>query len=293
MLHRQRLILSMLAEAGGRASHLEVTKWAFLARSETEWGGDPSSSGAAFYQFVPYHYGPFSFALYQEAAALVRDGWITDEQNYWRLTEAGRSESRRAVADGAAAVRSIVRRFAGKPGSALIDHVYQQHPWFTINSRIRKLAERPSARCAVYTAGYEGLQIDAFLNGLLRAGIERLIDVRNNPVSRRYGFHKSTLGRLCQNLDIEYRHLPELGIQSKARQDLDRPGARDRLFADYTATTLAIETGAVAAVAQIMRERPSVLVCMEAEPCECHRSHLAVPVAAQAGLEIEHLSICA
>ncbi len=281
----------MLAEAGGEATHLEVTKWAFLTRVETTAAG-----GSSFYQFLPYQYGPFSFGLFQEVAAMTRDGLVeevTAPQKRWRLTDAGRAEARRAESGPAAGARSIVKRFAGKPSNELIDHVYNRHPWFTVNSEIRKHEKRPTAKPAVYTAGYEGLLIDGFLNGLLKAGIARLIDVRHNPIARRYGFHKSTLDRLCGKLSIEYRHIPELGIPSDDRQGLADGGMaeRTRLFESYTRTTLTMQTAAIAAVAKLVQEKPSVLVCMEAKPCECHRSHLAKPVAALTGLPIVHLEI--
>jgi uncharacterized protein (DUF488 family) len=291
MLHRQRLILSLLADAGGEATHLEVTKWAFLTRMETS-----SAGGSSFYQFVPYQYGPFSFGLFQEVAAMTRNGLIEETPgSRWRLTDAGRAEARRAESGPAASGRSIVKRFAGKPATELIDHVYERYPWFTINSKIRREAARPVAPPAVYTAGYEGLLIDGFLNGLLKHGLARLIDVRHNPIARRYGYHKSTLARLCGNLGIEYRHVPELGIPSEDRQGLTSGGMaeRMRLFESYERTTLTTQTTVIAAVAKMVKEKASVLVCMEATPCECHRSRLAKPIATLTGLPIEHLQIVA
>jgi len=291
MLHRQRLILSMLAHAGGGATHLEVTKWAFLVKTETE-----SAGGSSFYQFVPYQYGPFSFGLFQEVAAMVRNGLLVEVPgSRWQLTDAGHTEARRAEPTSAAAARSIVLRFRNKTADELMEYVYDRHKWFTVNSKRKKLAERPLAKPAVYTAGYEGLLIDGFLNGLLKAGLKRLIDVRHNPIARRYGFHKSTLTRLCGNLGIEYRHVPELGIPSADRQDLADGGlaARTTLFRSYEQTTLTEQTAAVAGVAALVSEEPSVLVCMEAKPCECHRSHLAKPVAALTQLPIVHLEFAA
>jgi uncharacterized protein (DUF488 family) len=286
MLHRQRVILSMLAGAGGAASHLHVTKWAFLLRQHTADHG-----GSSFYQFVPYHYGPFSFCLHQEAAALVRDGLLIDHNDRWELTDAGRAAVQKTTPQSATAVRSILQKYGQLDASALMDRVYGQYPWFTINSQRQQLARRPLAPVAVFTAGYEGLLVDGFLNGLLKAGIRRLIDVRNNPIARRYGFHRSTLSRLCSKLNIDYQHVPELGIPSSQRQDLNAPGARDKLFTEYEATTLHTQNAAVKKVCAWMREIPSVLVCMEAAACDCHRSRLATTVAKETGLTIEHLEI--
>ena len=109
---------------------------------------------------------------------------------------------------------------------------------------------------------------------LVYAGIERLIDVRNNPVARRYGFHKSTLERLTGNLGIEYRHFPELAIKSEQRRDLRSKEDYRSLFDEYEQTTVLLENAAVDAVSALIREKASVLVCMEkAQEC-CHRSRL-------------------
>jgi uncharacterized protein (DUF488 family) len=134
---------------------------------------------------------------------------------------------------------------------------------------------------AVNTEGYEGLTVDGFLDRLLRAGIHRILDVRNNPVSRRYGFYKSTLARLSERVGISYVHLPELGIQSEFRQELTMQDDYEALFREYRNTTLKTERSAIHRAASLISEIPSVLVCMEALPCQCHRSHLAEAISAE------------
>ncbi|WP_197455988.1 DUF488 family protein [Stieleria neptunia] len=54
-------------------------------------------------------------------------------------------------------------------------------------------------------------------------------------------------------------------------------------------TTLKKESQAIEVVAALVQEKPSVLVCMEAEPCQCHRLRLANSVASLTGLEIVNL----
>ena len=284
MLYRQRTILSLIDLAGGSAKHTELTKWAFLLREETK-----SRGGSAFYQFLPYKYGPYSFCVFQEVAALTRNGYVNEFGTTWTLSDLGKSAAKMVKADVKSDVDRIVKAHRTKTRDALIDYVYERFPSFTVNSEIRQLEPRPIAPQAVYTAGYEGLLVDGFLNGLICTGILRLIDVRNNPVSRRYGFHKSTLARLCSKLDIEYVHKPELGIDSSQRQDLDVFGARKSLFDRYEKETLADQPKAIRSVSDLMEEKPSVLVCMEACHRQCHRSRLANAVAAATGMRIEHL----
>ena len=64
---------------------------------------------------------------------------------------------------------------------------------------------------ALYTLGYEGLALDEFLARLHHARIDRLIDIRALPLSRRRGFSKSPLGDALAGADIEYLHLRAAG----------------------------------------------------------------------------------
>lgn len=287
MLCRQRTILALLADAGGSATRLEVTKWAFLLREET-----PSRGGQAFFQFLPYKYGPFSFCLYHEALALVRDGYLREiDERRWALQPLGAEAA--ACLDRAVRkdVSRVASRFAGKSTDDLLEYVYSHYQWFTINSVKDVRAQRTQAASAVYTAGYEGLSVDGFLNELLRAGIRLLVDVRNNPVSRRYGFHASTLHRLCDGIGIEYRHFPELGIEPEQRQHLDSQTAWSALFSHYERSILPAQGDSVRQVAALLAGKPGALICMEADYRRCHRSRLASTVSKASGLPTKHLEL--
>lgn len=285
MLNRQKTLLLLLTSAGRPVSKLELTKWAFILRQEM-----PSQGGSAFYDFLPYKYGPFSFCLYHEMTALIRNGYV-DEGESWTPT---------ALADGLVKTlpkalrrdgQRVVERFSKKPVNRVVDYVYSTYPRFTVNSDKKKLAERLVAPPAVYTAGYERLSVDAFLDRLICNGIQRIIDVRSNPVARRYGFHKSTLTRLAGRLAIQYVHVPELGIQSAQRQNLSDREDYDALFERYEGETLSREREAIHRVAGLMTDTASVLVCMEADPNFCHRSRLAETVSQETSLPILDLGV--
>jgi len=283
MLTRQKLMLTMLAAAERPVNRMELTKWAFLLRQSSQ-----DAASASFYDFVPYHYGPFSFSLYQEIGKLKEQGYVQEQgDSHWKLGDV----SMTTTLDHHLRVQAerVVRVHRDLPLDSLLDNVYEAYPAFTVNSRLQKLAVRKTAPLAVYTSGYEGLSVDAFLNRLVITGIKHLVDVRRNPIARRYGFHKSTLKRLCESLEIRYTHVPELGIESEKRQELNTQADYDSLFRDYTTTTLGREVDSIARVAAFVQEAPSVLVCMESQPCCCHRSHLAKQVAERTGLKINHL----
>jgi uncharacterized protein (DUF488 family) len=281
MLNRQKVLLEILRLANRPVSKLELVKWAFVLTRETE-----SRGGSSFYEFLPYHFGPYSFSLQREIDILVADGLVVSDETAWRHNGIVARETlmKNVYYD----VRRIVNRFQNWAVNDVIDYVYRTYPGYTVNSKRTKLAERKSAPIAIYTAGYEGLQIDGFLDLLVQKGIYRLIDVRNNPVARRYGFHKSTLNRLCGFLGIDYVHIPELGIVSVERQNLDSTLAYDQLFDKYEQLTLHSQTSHVDRVGTLMQERSSVLVCMEAQACRCHRSRLAAAVSSRTGLTVSH-----
>lgn len=282
MLTRQKAVLFLLQTAGRAVQRLELTKLCFLLRHESA-----SCGGNAFYDFVPYQYGPFSFSLYQEADKLLQNGYLEQSsENSWTVTDLPILPPPVNVQ---ADIQSLFDRFRGESLDSLVDYVYERFPAYTVNSERRQLAPRPTAEPAVFTAGYEGLSVDAFLHLLIECGIERLIDVRKNPIARRFGFHKSTLARLLGHLQIEYVHVPELGIASSFRQNLECDEDYERLFSDYESTTLASEGDAIRYVSELVSERPSVLVCMEAAHEYCHRSRLADRVAAVTSLPLAHL----
>jgi uncharacterized protein (DUF488 family) len=285
MLNRQKVLVEFLKAADRSVSKFELTKWSFILRHEY-----PSAGGSSFYDFLPYQYGPFSFGLYQELDKLESTSYVHQMDDSIRigraeLTQKLRVSDRKVASD----IVTLVNRFGSCSRSDLTDHVYDRHPQYTCNSRLRKLVTRPIASPAVFTAGYEGRSIDSFLNLLVQSGIQRLIDVRRNPIARRYGFHKSTLDRLCRRLDIEYVHVPKLGIESEKRRNLNVKADYDYLFDEYRNTTLDRERTTLNDVAALMKKLPSVLVCMERHPDFCHRSSVADIIAKLTGLPIRNL----
>ncbi len=284
MFSREKVLISLIREAGRPVHKTELTKWSFVLAKETATGG-----GSSFYGFVPYHYGPFSFALYRDVEKLETEGYLLKcGENCWVLNE-GLSTTIEPPHNVANDLRNVVTRFHGASVENLVAYVYDRYPEFTVNSKRTRLAKRKEAPPAVYTAGYEGVCVDEFLNLLVSSGVRRLIDVRNNPVARRYGFHRSTLNRLLASLDISYVHLPSLGIKSEQRKALDGQATYDALFSRYERDTLQNEVESIREAAALIAEEASVLVCMERDPLMCHRSRLANRISQITGLPIVHL----
>jgi uncharacterized protein (DUF488 family) len=284
MIGRQKLIMNLIDRAGGTVSRLHLVKWAFLFASESKL-----AATASFYQFLPYRFGPFSFTLYHEIDALIRDGYlIPPSENDLRIPTRAKKASWTLERELTQELDRFWSRYGKCSTQQLINTAYTRYPWFTVNSdhKERRAVSLPHAKCAIYTAGYEGLQVDGFLNLLLQAGIRQVLDVRNNPISRRYGFHKNTFAGLCQRLGISYQHMPELGIPSAMRSNLVNPSDYTHMFARYEKEILPRNTDLIHQVATAVKHVPSVLICQEADPHYCHRARLAKQVSKITGLPI-------
>jgi len=284
MLTRQKALLRLIANEGGSIGKTRLQKLAFSLRDEVV--GSPTSK---VYQFVPYHFGPYSFTMTHELTKLASEGIITISESEIALSDSVPN----IILEPAlrTSVDYVSRRFANVKTEALVTTVYSRNPWYTAKARdkAKRTSKVPSASPAIFTVGYEGLMLEGLLDLLLRNGIKRLIDVRANPVARQFGFHKSTLQRHCCDLDIEYVHVPELGIASVERSSLDDQRSYDLLFSKYEAHTLKSQCRLVEQVGKMILETPSALMCMEADCYCCHRTTLAREIHRQLGLSIKEL----
>jgi uncharacterized protein (DUF488 family) len=139
----------------------------------------------------------------------------------------------------------------------------------------------------IFTIGYEGSTVPEFLAALQKAGVERVIDVRALPLSRRPGFSKSPLRAALEEAGIEYIHLKALGTPAEGRMAA-RAGKHEDLKRIYSGQLELPE--AIAQSVQMLdlaEEKPSALVCMEREPAQCHRTLLLDAVAPDA--DVVHL----
>jgi uncharacterized protein (DUF488 family) len=86
----------------------------------------------------------------------------------------------------------------------------------------------------VWTIGHSTRALDLFLGLLERERIERLVDVRAFPVSKRYPhFNRESLSASLASRDISYRHAPELGGRRTAPKDSEPSAWRNSGFRGY------------------------------------------------------------
>jgi uncharacterized protein (DUF488 family) len=123
----------------------------------------------------------------------------------------------------------------------------------------------------VWTIGYERLKPEALVAELEAAGIERLIDVRERPQSRRPGMSKTRLAERLGDHRIAYEHRRALGTPPDLRW-LYRNRRVAEGAAAFRAHVEATAAGDLDALAGELDEAPrTALLCLEADPAECHR----------------------
>jgi uncharacterized protein (DUF488 family) len=127
----------------------------------------------------------------------------------------------------------------------------------------------------IWTIGYETLLPAELVAELEAHGIERLIDVRIRPQSRRAGMSKTRLGELLAEHRIAYESRRELGTPPDIKVDF-RQGriaeARER-YAAYVEEERHEQLDAL--TDELLATDPvaprTALLCFEEDPAVCHR----------------------
>lgn len=148
------------------------------------------------------------------------------------------------------------------------------------------------ALATLWTIGYERLAPDALVAELKAAGVERVLDVRFRPQSRRPGMSKTKLGALLASHGIAYENRRELGTPPEIRS-LYRGGATRRAaeaFRAHVESAAADELALLAGELVAVGAPRTALLCLEAEPAHCHRRVVAESLSARVeGLQVVDL----
>jgi len=120
--------------------------------------------------------------------------------------------------------------------------------------------------------------VSDFVERLRDAGVERVLDVRELPLSRRPGFSKSQLAVALASAGIEYAHVRALG-NPKPNRDRWRSGDATG-GADAFRRHLHDRAGAaLGELADAVETETICLLCVEASHLDCHRSLVAGAIA--------------
>lgn len=259
---RQRFLLKFIGQLKGGVSATDLQKLVFLYTMKND---------CSFYEFIPYKFGSYSFQLSEDVSTLRKDGFLLN------------TTSRIQAQDEYSCM--TLYPIASERGQALIRKAYREYPYYTINSEmIDELfdfeeAQRFYNRRAAYiqneqilfTIGYEGKSVESFINTLIKNNVRMLVDVRKNPLSRKFGFSRGKLEHIAETAGISYVHIPELGIDSDKRTSLNTKDDYVQLFCGY-AETLPQHLPQVNQIYSLLCANTRIaLMCFEKDSQMCHR----------------------
>ena len=137
------------------------------------------------------------------------------------------------------------------------------------------------------TAGYAGHDPESFLSKLQDHDVELVVDVRQNPVSRKKGFSRSKLSEFLATHGVEYLHIGALGPPKDLRHLLkDRSCDLEEYFTVFR-KYLMDQEGALDELSALTAEKRCCLICLEHLSRECHRSVVAEVVAGWNGHKVK------
>ncbi len=263
----------MLEACGGELNSTDMEKLLFLFCKE---------KGVNYYDFFPYRFGCFSFLSYQDKRVLTQQEYLANDEGF--RAGSSRSFSRSLETEDKLFLKDFAFRTKHLRGDALVRHVYLKYPYYASRSEIRNrvLSKVEQAMITPYahdkndiclfTIGYEGLTIDAYIDKLIHNNIAMVIDVRRNPISMKYGFSKTRFSNYLNRSGIFYEHFPELGIASSKRKNLETKKDYTLLFKRYATTTLPQCEDKLEKIRRFLDAHKRVaLTCFEAETTSCHR----------------------
>lgn len=282
MYYRRKVLLSLLEVFDGKLEKIRLQKLLMLF---SKFQDKPS------YDFVPYKYGCFSFQANADLKTLNKYEQVNEGGKTWIKTDSKSYISELKQRDKKA-LSNINKLYGKKTSQELIEITYKRYPFYAINSTILEKVINGSdlekvnkiknafSENKLFTIGYEGISLESYLNKLIKYGVKALIDVRRNPISMKFGFSKKQLETACTGININYYHIPELGIESGKRRELKTQSDYDLLFDDYKKSNLLNTIDSQNNILELLIKHQRIaLTCFEANICQCHRKPLAESIA--------------
>ena len=147
---------------------------------------------------------------------------------------------------------------------------------------------RPAV-ATLFTIGYQSHSIESLIECLKVHGVEVLMDVRQNPFSRKPGFSKRRLQDAISQAGIEYHHNPDLGTPPKIRNMYRSTGDVSDALAEYE-RHLSLNIEPIQSLARIVVSKKVCLLCLESDHRMCHRGIIAQKLCEMTKWQPTHLA---
>ena len=294
MFYRRKIILALLQLFDGQLDKIRLQKLLFLFSNK---------QAKAEYDFIPYKFGCYSYSANADMTAMVTRGFLTEDEKTFAKKDPTDYLKQLKPAD-LKLLQEVKTHYGKMSANALMKHTYINFPFYAIKSEVAEnilsqdelekvtKAKPKSNKTVLFTIGYEGISLEEYLVRLLKNDVKVLVDVRNNPLSMKYGFSKSQLKKYCASVGIDYVHIPKVGIQGDQRQELNTQNDYDKLFAVYRKNNLTQTTAHQTEILKLLKQHKRIaLTCFEANICQCHRKHLAEAIETLPGFnyEVKHI----
>jgi uncharacterized protein (DUF488 family) len=139
----------------------------------------------------------------------------------------------------------------------------------------------------VGSVGYEKFKDSRDFASMLAAeGVERLIDVRELPISRRRGYAKTALADALAGAGVQYVHLRALG-NPKPYRDLYKSGRVEQGRERYMRFLLGERRDALDGLVRLLGEKRTALMCVEHDATTCHRNVIFEALRVNLGLDLD------
>lgn len=279
---------------GGELDKVSLQKLLFLFTRKQELSS---------FHFIPYKFGCYSFQANADLGTMSKYNQVEERDSSWiKIDETDYFKELKNTDQ--LLVQGLFNDYKEFCKDDLIRLTYLNFPYYAINSTIvtsvlnkHELAKVDLQRVhktetVLFTIGYEGVSLEEYINKLIANDVRVLCDVRKNPLSMKFGFSKGQLQKACVGVGIEYVHIPEVGIESDKRRELNSQADYDSLFVYYRASVLKNEVLKQNEILTLLETKGRIaLTCFEANVCHCHRKYLAESIASNERFryELKHL----
>ena len=255
--HRQRFLLFLL-EITGRVSSPDFQKILFLFHKTTTLN---------YYDSIYHKDSYYSFQAIYDLEVLEKKGWVKSIKNDFLLYDTPYLGKGTRIKERWLLTQWI-RHYKNSTGSFL-ENITNECNNFSHNI----LNEKPTLKekNELFTIGYEGISLESYLTKLIKNNVNILYDVRKNPLSRKFGFSKGILSNALEKFEIEYRHIPALGIISKKRKNLNSKQDYKVLFDEYKKILPEKSIHLQELINTLNQGKNIALTCFEKKPKSCHR----------------------
>ncbi len=290
MYYRRKILLSLIEFCGKNLSNTRFEKLLFLY----------SKKHNNYYDFFPFKYGCFSLQSYQDKRILIKKGFLEDSENNFILKQnisfidKIKNEDRKNLMDFSSKHKKLTNQ-------QLIRKTYLEYPFYASKSIILDdvldgdeknmiLNNRKLNQKTMFTIGYEGKTIDKYLQILIQNRINTIIDVRKNPYSMKFNFAKKKFSEHLKRVDVDYIHIPELGIESNRRAKLETEEDYKNLFDHYQKNNFLNHVNILKNLYDILNNKERIaLTCFERDFNYCHRHIISDYFEAYYKVIVKHL----